>query len=124
MALPVLVSQIPGPSAYTDPSNAYIVPTLPGLRPDGFLEVNITAAVQSLRLLHSENRQNRWRSDSVSSRGGGDCSCTCKVISYKGRQARQKIREISPDHVVAMMVERIRSLANERGWDLELDDHA
>lgn len=117
MALPVVVPNVPGPMAYTSPENSYILPVLPGTRADGFPQVDLAAAVDTLRIVHAENVHNRWTSSSASGSTGAICSCVCKKLSSKGVAARKTMQDITPLRVVASMVERIRSLAVDRGWD-------
>eukprot|EP01034_Spumella_vulgaris_P022691 gene22691-28841_t len=101
MALPVIVTNYSGPAAYCDDSNAYL------------LSVKSTLDNMSFCQPDSEHLTRLMRQVVRESGAEGNF-----LAREKGRQARLRMQEISPDSVVTAIVERIKFHVRLRGWDV------
>ena len=116
MALPVIVSDVPGPNSYATDANAYLIPTLPGTRPDGLFEINVTALIDIMQEVVLQTKVSRGHDDITSS--SSCCRCLSpKTYSGKGLEARKTMQAISSEHVADKIAERIKILVAERGWE-------
>lgn len=101
MALPVIVTNYSGPTAFTNIENAYLVPVLSELDEYSFAKPNVEVLTTLFRQVILE-----------SSEEGG------YLAQEKGLKAREKMKEISPDSIVCKMNDRLRYHASLRGWNL------
>ena len=119
MAMDVVTSDVPGPSAYATNENAYLIPKVSTIRLDGHQEINNTAAAEILRSLYHEHlrRFEYGKNDesSANTESNNICCSKCKRYSAKGKAARKTMQKISPEYCVDKMVKRIREIVAERG---------
>jgi hypothetical protein len=119
MALPVIVSDVPGPHTYANNENSYLIPVLPDIRDDGFYEVNTSALVEILRMVRAKESTPEIYDLDRQDMNKSCCRCQYpKLSSAKGLQARRTMQRYSADFAVSIMVSRIKSLVEERGWIL------
>ena len=98
MALPVIVTNYSGPTAYATTENSYLIPVLPYPDKLGFIIPNGTALSTLMKQVIA---------DTVSD---------AEVAARIGYMARVTMQSISPLVVANKMVDRIRKLAALRGW--------
>ena len=118
MALPVIVSDVPGPRAYANDENSYLIPVLSELRKDGYYEVNTSALVELLRTVRKQDFSvTALRGENADEFSAGCCRCQYrKLYCSKGIQARNTMKLYSADLAVNIMAARIKALVEERGW--------
>jgi glycosyltransferase involved in cell wall biosynthesis len=96
MALPVIVTNFSGPTAYANDENSYLIPVANEYDQHGF-------AIPDVNTLKSLLKQ-----VIIDSKVG--------IAQTKGIKAREKMKEFSPSHVTNLMVERIKVLVERRGF--------
>jgi glycosyltransferase involved in cell wall biosynthesis len=99
MALPVIVTDAPGPRAYTNSQNAYIIPILSGLDSLSFVQPNVTALSHLMQQVIRESQ----------SEGG-------YLAQRKGAQARSTMQQITGESIVEIISNRLKFHAQRRGW--------
>lgn len=99
MALPVIVSNAPGPIAFANDSIAYMIPVDEELDDLSFSKPSVNKLSSLLRQVIIESN-----------------SHTNYIAQRKGVLARKAIAEISADLILCKINERIRYHASRRGW--------
>lgn len=99
MAMPVIVSDVPGPRAYANSSNAYMVPVL-GKDKWSYYQPDPSALEAVMRTVIVESGP----------RGGGKAR-------EKSKRGRERMKEFSPEYVVGLMASRLRQEGSRRMWD-------
>jgi len=99
MALPTIVTNHSGPSAYATDASAYLVPVLDGVDEKGFARPDPAALRRQLRQVVA---------DSVP---GG-------AAAAKGQAARKAMEALSPLAVAELVAGRVRAQLERRGWTL------
>jgi len=94
MALPVIVTNFSGPTAYATPDNSYLIPILGN---DGGYAVIDEQALQGL-----------FRKVVKDSLDGS--------AQLRGQRARETMKLFSPAHVAEKVKEHLREEAEARGW--------
>ena len=117
MAMNVITSDVPGPSAYATPESAYLIPKVSTVRLDGYQEINKTAAAELLRSLYDEYRADEDNNVHIEAKNNSCCN-KCKKYSAKGRAARKIMEELSPEYCVDKMVTRIQEIVATRGLSI------
>ena len=95
MALPIIITNYSGPTAYASEDNAYLLPVREGLNSEGFVEPDGHVLVSLLRHVVAHPQEAR----------------------EKGRRARAAMEQVSPRAVASAMAHRLRGLAKMRGWE-------
>ena len=94
MALPVIITNFSGPTAYATDENAYLIP-YKTTRSDGFAGPNEEVLVSLMKHVRSSLQESK----------------------LKGIKARETMAALSPQAVVTIMADRLRDLAKMRGWE-------
>lgn len=94
MALPVIITNYSGPTAFATDENSYLIP-VNGTQSDGFAEPDMAVLVTLLQHVKSNPDEAR----------------------EKGQRARAAMEELSPRRVAGVMADRLRDLARMRGWE-------
>lgn len=100
MALPVIVTNHSGPTAFATADNSYLIPVLPEQDSMSFAKPDVGALTTIMRQVVHD----------ASATGG-------YVAQQKGLAARTTMQQISPDSIVCKMNERLRYHASIRGWN-------
>lgn len=100
MALPVIVSDSPGPRAYIDANNAYIVEVEETLDSLSFVRPKVESLVDRLRqVVFDSTAEGKY------------------AAQKKGGQARRQMQNITGDSIVDIMSLRLQYHASLRGWE-------
>jgi glycosyltransferase involved in cell wall biosynthesis len=99
MQLPVIVTNYSGPTAFVTNENAYLIPVLKEMDELSFAQPDVVELTKLMRqVVHDSTAEGGYRAQ------------------QRGRAARAKMVEISPESIVCRMNERIRYHAMRRGW--------
>ena len=96
MALPTIVTNATGPTAYTNAENAYVIPVEPGVDKLGYAQPSVSALTNILLQVHVDMATGE--------------------AARRGTAARKTMQAFSPRRIVALMVARIRDIVKRRGW--------
>jgi glycosyltransferase involved in cell wall biosynthesis len=96
MALPTIVTNATGPTAYATDENAYLIDASGPGDHMGYVQPSVVALTGLLKQVQRE--------------------VSTGEAAAKGAAARRTMQELSPHKVVAMMVERVREHALRRGY--------
>lgn len=102
MALPVIVTNYSGPTAYANENNSYLIPVSHSLD-------NLSYSIPILSELKLLLRQVIYDSSSDGR----------YIAQKKGLFARFMMMKLSPSYVVNKMIDRLRYHASIRGWNYE-----
>ena len=94
MALPVIITNYSGPTAFANDENAYLIPVHEEINRDGFVEPDVDVLISLMQHVKAYPQE----------------------AKEKGKRARLTMEVLSPRAVVAMMADRLRDLAEMRGW--------
>jgi glycosyltransferase involved in cell wall biosynthesis len=97
MALPIIITNYSGPTAYANEENSYLIPLGEGVRTDGFVEPDVDILTSLMKHVRSNPEE----------------------AKKKGLNARSTMQSLSPHAVAAVMADRLRELAKMRGWEEE-----
>jgi glycosyltransferase involved in cell wall biosynthesis len=100
MALPVIVSNCSGPSAFAHADNAFLVPVHVETDAEGLAQPDAQVLGEYMRQVVKDKEE------------GGHLS------KRKGFNARKKMESINAIETVSLMAERLRVHASRRGWTL------
>jgi N-methylhydantoinase A/oxoprolinase/acetone carboxylase beta subunit len=78
---------------------------LPGLDKDAFCIPDVDALANQMKQVIADSHPSSNNEDGIS------------VAKQKARKARQTMQQLSPEHAVSLMAERLRELAKRRGWE-------
>lgn len=95
MALPIIITNYSGPTAYATEDNSYLIPILEEKNSNRFVEPDVDVLVSLLQHVKSNPQEAR----------------------EKGRNARLTMEALSPRAVVSVMADRLRELVQLRGWE-------
>ncbi len=95
MALPVIITNYSGPTAYANDDNSYLIPVKNAPNKEGFVEPDVKVLISLMKDI-KENPQK---------------------AKEKGRLARETMKEMSPKYVAGIIASRLRGLAKMRGWE-------
>ena len=104
MCMPVIVSDVPGPRAYANDSNAYIIPVLDVKDRWSYYQPDSVALERIMRTVVEES-------------GPKGVVDGIGKAAEKSRRGRERIQEFSPEYVVGLMAERLREEGLRRGWE-------
>lgn len=96
MALPVIVTNFSGPTAYANDDNSYLIPVTREYDSAGYAIPDVSAL------------GNLMRQVIIDSKVG--------IAQAKGVKAREKMKEFSSSYVTDLMVQRIKTLVERRGF--------
>lgn len=97
MALPVIVTNYSGPTAFVNDENAYIIPVKPQLDKYSFAQPDVDALADLMIKVVQD-------------------SGPSGAARRKGESARRQMIKFSPDYVTGFILERMRALLERRGW--------
>lgn len=102
MALPVIVTNYSGPTAYTNDNNSYLIPISHNLDQLSY-SIPIVSKLQVLlrQVIYDSSYNGRYKAQK------------------KGFFARSMMIKLSPSYVVNKMIDRLRYHASIRGWNYE-----
>jgi len=103
MSLPVLVTNCSGPMAYLTEDNSYSIPIGAELDDYGYAEPVEEVLIQLLRTVFNTEKK---------------LPGTGAIRSLKGIAARETMKSISPSVIADKIQERLRALAEMRGWKM------
>ena len=116
MRLPVVVPNVLGPMSYVNEENGYIIPVdLSKQLINGYPQIEVNDVKVALERVYLENK---YYYRSYRSKRKVKCPEEEEVeYSPRGLKARETIQNISSKKTVYSMVQRIRKLLEERGWE-------
>lgn len=129
MALPVIVTNCSGILAYAREENAFLIPVLEEADSLGYAQPDARALSGIMRqvaglaiagdgITSPEVGVEVGGFESVEVRNITEATGEVNLLRLKGRKAREKMKEISPQSVVKAIEVRLRHLASLRGWNL------